>query len=256
MEFLNDVHDPLDLSSCLRKFEDPRKYIPTDFSESKRVVMPTFARSLEPLVICRAKEPTRRLKKLIKTQTNSPATAVWVGKCAKGFQKLGLTFCPIHIKDCIHRALHPHDQFILINPTKFNTSSYIFVTAVLEYLTYELVQAAGNDAKDHGAKIIRPANITRAIKYDADFLTLVKRTLLHDLRRDVYAGIEPHRGRTSVGYLLKRRVRAGPRAKNIKRRYIHPPRIQKDHTMNTWLEDLKRIEDRAEHMRKYINGLN
>jgi histone H2A len=57
---------------------------------------------------------------------------------------------------------------------RVGSGSAVYAAAVLEYLTAELLEIAGNDAKSDGKKRITPFNIKRSLKNDEEMKRLLQ----------------------------------------------------------------------------------
>ncbi|EJD40869.1 histone H2A.Z [Auricularia subglabra TFB-10046 SS5] len=84
-------------------------------------------------------------------------------------QKAGLSF-PV---GRIHRYLKRRTQ----NNVRIGAKAAVYTTAILEYLTAEVLELAGNASKDLRVKRITPRHLQLAIRGDEELDTLVRATI-------------------------------------------------------------------------------
>lgn len=92
-------------------------------------------------------------------------------------QRAGLQFPVGRVRRYLKRSVQ--------NRVRVGAKAAIFVAAVLEYLTAEVLELAGNAAKDMRVKRITPRHLQLAIRGDEELDTLITATIAH-------GGVLPH----------------------------------------------------------------
>ena len=54
------------------------------------------------------------------------------------------------------------------------------MAAVLEYLTFEILELAGNAAKEHNRKTVAPRHLQLAVRNDEELAKLMANTMIHE----------------------------------------------------------------------------
>ena len=61
---------------------------------------------------------------------------------------------------------------------RYGRGAAIFMAAVLEYVTCEILELAGNAAEEHGRKTIAPRHLQLAVKNDEELAKLMSQVLI------------------------------------------------------------------------------
>ena len=63
---------------------------------------------------------------------------------------------------------------------RYSKSAAVFIAAVLEYITCEILELAGNAAEEHGRKTISPRHLQLAVRNDEELAKLMAGTMISE----------------------------------------------------------------------------